>query len=111
MPVKTCEDLLRLRSDVYTLDQDYQLRAGADSQMTLIRLDSRFYKRIDDFEARFAEGAPSLRACAQLTVQGDIRFGAGVVCQGTARIVNPTDEQRQLPAGSVIVDTEVDLGS
>jgi UTP--glucose-1-phosphate uridylyltransferase len=111
MPVKTCEDLLRLRSDVYTLDQDYQLRAGADSQMTLIRLDSRFYKRIDDFEARFPEGAPSLRACAQLTVQGDIRFGAGVVCQGTARIVNPTDEQRQLAAGSVIVDTEVDLGS
>jgi UTP--glucose-1-phosphate uridylyltransferase len=111
MPVKTCEDLLRLRSDVYTLDQDYQLRAGADSHMTLIRLDSRFYKRIDDFEARFPEGAPSLRACAQLIVQGDICFGARVVCQGTARIINPTGEQRQLPAGMVIADAEIDLGS
>ena len=111
MPVKTCEDLLRLRSDIYTLDQDYQLRAGAGSQMTLIQLDSRYYKRIDDFEARFPEGAPSLRACAQLIVQGDVRFGAGVVCTGAVRIVNPTGEQRQLPAGTLIEDTEVDLAS
>ncbi len=111
MPVKTCDDLLRLRSDIYTLDQDYQLRAGASSQMTLIQLDSRYYQRIDDFEARFPEGAPSLRECAQLTVQGDVRFGAGVVCKGAARIVNDTGEQRQLPAGLLIADTELDLAS
>jgi UTP--glucose-1-phosphate uridylyltransferase len=111
MPVKTCDDLLRLRSDIYTLDQDYQLRAGAGSQMTLIQLDSRYYKRIDDFEARFLEGAPSLRECVQLTVQGDVRFGAGVVCKGAARIVNRTGEQRQLAAGLLIADTEVDLAS
>jgi UTP--glucose-1-phosphate uridylyltransferase len=111
MPVKTCDDLLRLRSDIYTLDRDYQLRAGTGSQMTLIQLDSRYYKRIDDFEARFPEGAPSLRECKQLTVQGDVRFGAGVVCKGAARIVNLTGEQRQLSAGQLIVDTEVDLGS
>jgi UTP--glucose-1-phosphate uridylyltransferase len=109
MPVKTCDDLLRLRSDIYTLDQDYQLRAGAGSQMTLIQLDSRYYKRIEDFEARFPEGAPSLRACAQLVVQGDVRFGAGVVCTGAVRILNPTDAQRQLPAGLLIKDTKVEL--
>jgi UTP--glucose-1-phosphate uridylyltransferase len=111
MPVKTCEDLLRLLSDIYTLDQDYQLRAGAGSQMTLIQLDSRYYKRIDDFEARFSEGAPSLRACAQLAVQGDVRFGAGVVCTGAVRILNSAGEQRRLPAGTVIADTEVELAS
>lgn len=111
MPVKTCEDLLRLRSDIYTLDQDYQLRAGAASQMTLIQLDSRYYKRIDDFEARFPAGAPSLHACAQLTVQGDVRFGTGVVCRGAARVVNRTGEQRQLAAGMVIADAELDLSS
>jgi UTP--glucose-1-phosphate uridylyltransferase len=111
MPVKTCEDLLRLRSDIYSLDQDYQLHAKPNSQMTLIQLDPRYYKRIADFEARFAEGAPSLYACAQLSVQGDVRFGAGVVCRGVARIVNHSGEQRQLSAGSVIADTEVDLAS
>ncbi|MEO7913410.1 MAG: UTP--glucose-1-phosphate uridylyltransferase, partial [Roseiflexaceae bacterium] len=109
MPVKTCEDLLRLRSDIYTIDQDYRLCARTDSQMTLIQLDSRFYKRFDDFEARFPEGVPSLQACAQLTVQGDVRFGAGVVCAGTARIVNSTGQQRQIPAGLVIADTEIEL--
>jgi UTP--glucose-1-phosphate uridylyltransferase len=111
MPVKTCEDLLRLRSDIYTLDQDYRLHAGAGSQMTLIQLDARYYKRIDDFEARFPAGAPSLRTCTQLTVQGDVCFGAGVVCQGTAQIVNHTGQQRQLPAGLLIADAELDLAS
>jgi UTP--glucose-1-phosphate uridylyltransferase len=111
MPVKTCEDLLRLRSDIYTLDQDYQLCVGTGSQMPLIQLDSRYYQRIDDFEARFSEGAPSLRECAQLTVQGDVRFGAGVVCKGAVQIVNHTNEQRRLAAGLVIADTEVDLAS
>ena len=111
MPVKTCEDLLRLRSDIYTLDQDYQLRAGAGSQMALIQLDARYYKRIDDFEARFPEGVPSLWACAQLSVQGDVRFGARVVCRGVARVVNHTGEQRLIAAGLVIADTEVDLVS
>ena len=109
VPVKTCEDLLRLRSDIYTLDQDYQLRAGAGSQMTLIQLDSRYYKRIDDFEARFPEGAPSLRECTQLTVHGDVRFGAGVVCRGAARVANHTGNPRRISAGIVIADAEVDL--
>ena len=110
MPVKTSDDLLRLRSDIYTLDQDYQLRA-AGSPITLIQLDSRYYRRIDDFEARFPEGAPSLQECTQLTVQGDVRFGAGVVCKGAVRIINRTGEQRRLPAGMVLADTEIDLAS
>jgi UTP--glucose-1-phosphate uridylyltransferase len=111
MPVKTCDDLLRLRSDIYTLDQDYQLRAVAGSQMTIVQLDPRYYKRIDDFEARFPAGAPSLRKCKQLTVQGDVCFGARVVCQGSARIVNRANGQRQLPDDSLIADAEIDLST
>jgi UTP--glucose-1-phosphate uridylyltransferase len=111
MPVKTCEDLLRLRSDIYSLDQDYQLRAVPGSQMTLIQLDSHFYKRIADFEQRFAEGAPSLRECTQLKVTGDVGFGAGVVCKGKARVVNPSGQQHWLPAGTLIADAEIDLVS
>ena len=102
MPVKTCDDLLRLRSDIYTLDEHYRLRAAEQSQLTLIQLDPRYYKRIDDFEARFPIGAPSLRACSQLTVQGDVRFGAGVICKGAVRIVNPSGRQCELPAGTII---------
>jgi UTP--glucose-1-phosphate uridylyltransferase len=110
MPVKTCDDLLRLRSDIYTLGQDYQIRKDEASQFTLIQLDPHYYKRIDDFEARFSEGAPSLRQCVRLTVQGDVRFGAGVACKGSVRIVNTAGEQRQLSAQAQIEDAEVDLG-
>ena len=101
--------LLRLRSDIYTLDEDYRIRAGAASQFTIVQLDSRYYKRVDDFEARFPQGVPSLRACTQLTVQGDVRFGAGVVCKGAVRIVNSAGEQRQLPAATLVEDREIDV--
>jgi len=111
MPVKTCDDLLRLRSDIYALDEDYRLRADEMSRFTLIQLDPRYYKRIDDFEARFPEGVPSLRQCAQLTVQGDVRFGTGVVCKGRVRVVNDRPEQRQLPAATLVEDAEIDLGA
>jgi UTP--glucose-1-phosphate uridylyltransferase len=109
MPVKTCDDLLRLRSDIYSLDEHYQIRADTHSEITHIQLDSRYYKRIDDFEARFAAGAPSLRQCAQLTIQGDVRFGADVTCKGAVRITNRSERQRDLPAGVVIENAEYEL--
>jgi UTP--glucose-1-phosphate uridylyltransferase len=109
MPVKTCDDLLRLRSDIYSLDEHYQIRADTHSEIMHVQLDSRYYKRIDDFEARFAAGAPSLRQCAQLTVQGDVRFGAGVTCKGAVRITNSSERQRDLPAGVVIENAEYEL--
>ena len=109
MPVKTCDDLLRLRSDIYTLDEDYQLRATVVGQLALIQLDPRFYKQIDQFEARFPAGAPSLRQCSQLTVEGDVRFGAGVVCKGAVRIVNCLEMQRELPASTCIEEGVYDV--
>lgn len=111
MPVKTCDDLLRLRSDIYTLDDEYRLRADQGSCFTLIQLDQRFYKRIDDFEARFADGAPSLRQCVQLAVEGDVRFGPGVICKGNVRIVNASSEQRQLAADTLIEDGTLELSN
>jgi UTP--glucose-1-phosphate uridylyltransferase len=109
MPVKTCDDLLRLRSDVYSLDEDYHIHATGAGAPTVIALDPRFYKRIDDFEARFAGGAPSLRECERLAVEGDILFGGGVTCRGAVRVVNRAAEQRRLPDGATLADAEVDL--
>jgi UTP--glucose-1-phosphate uridylyltransferase len=109
MPVKTCEDLLRLRSDFYELDEHYRLRQAGAAEPTIVVLDSRYYKLIDDFEARFAEGAPSLRKCTRLVVQGDVRFAANVVCKGDVRIINRAAEQRRLPPGCVLDQTERDL--
>jgi UTP--glucose-1-phosphate uridylyltransferase len=52
----------------------------------VVDLDPRYYRLIDDFEARFPFGPPSLVACERLTVRGDVTFGAGVVCQGEVEI-------------------------
>ena len=64
-PVKTTNDLLVLRSDAYLLDERSR-RARRPSERAPRRsadLDKRVYKLIDDFEARFPAGPPSLVAC------------------------------------------------
>jgi len=109
MPVKTCDDLLRLRSDIYELDDHYRLRQASVAEPAIVALDSRYYKLIDDFEARFAEGVPSLRKCTRLTVQGDVRFAANIVCNGDVRIINRAAEQRRIPPACVLDQIEYDL--
>jgi UTP--glucose-1-phosphate uridylyltransferase len=101
-PVKTTDDLLVLRSDVYTLSPEMTVepipeRAG---DMPYVELDSHFYKIIDDFEARFPEGAPSLREAERLVVSGDVTFGAGVVVRGAVTI--EADEPRRVEEGTVL---------
>jgi UTP--glucose-1-phosphate uridylyltransferase len=84
LPVKTTNDLLVLRSDVYDLTADYRLEARALAP--LVDLDKDHYKLIDDFSERFAAGAPSLRDADSLTVRGDWTFGSGVRVEGKAAL-------------------------
>ena len=83
LPVKTTNDLLLLRSDAYELDEAGRLSQVAQSACT-VSLDPRYYKTISDFEARFPQGAPSLREAGSLTVEGDWTFGRDVVATGEA---------------------------
>ncbi len=83
-PVKTTDDLLALWSDAYVLGADARLsldprRNGAPPT---VKLDPKFYKLWPDFAARFPAGAPSLIECESFTVEGDIRFGPGIVAKG-----------------------------
>jgi UTP--glucose-1-phosphate uridylyltransferase len=111
VPVKLCSDLLVLRSDVYQLDADYRLQATLPLGGTLpaVDLDSRFYKLIDGFEARFADGPPSLVECSKLTVRGDVRFEHGVVCRGEATVVNRAATQQFVPSATQINNTTLEL--
>ena len=59
IPVKTTNDLLVLRSDVYDIGQDFGLDQAAD--VPFVELDPEFYRLVGDFDQRFPEGAPSLR--------------------------------------------------
>jgi UTP--glucose-1-phosphate uridylyltransferase len=88
IPVKTTNDLLVIRSDVYELDEDMEVHParGREGRLPLVDLDRDFYGMIDRFDARFPSGPPSLREAQRLTVKGDVTFGADVVVRGVVEL-------------------------
>jgi UTP--glucose-1-phosphate uridylyltransferase len=88
VPVKTTDDLLVLRSDVYTLSPEMLVepRPERAERLPFVELDPRFYKLLDAFEARFPDGPPSLCEADRFVVHGDVTFGPGVVVRGDAEV-------------------------
>ncbi|HWT92228.1 MAG TPA: UTP--glucose-1-phosphate uridylyltransferase [Solirubrobacteraceae bacterium] len=92
VPVKTTNDLLVLRSDAYTLEDDGRVTPAFDGEAPpTVTLDDTHFKHLRGFEERFAHGAPSLRAARALTVEGDVRFGADVTVEGDVTVTGPAD--------------------
>ena len=87
-PVKTTDDLLLVRSDVYTLTDEWHLKPRPEraSSLPFVELDPAYYKLLDGFEARFPAGPPSLREAQRFVVRGDVTFGPGVVVRGPVTI-------------------------
>lgn len=81
VPVKTTNDLLVLRSDVYDIGQDFVLDQ-VSAELPYVDLDSDYYKLVSDFDRRFPEGAPSMKKASALKVEGDWTFGHGVEVVG-----------------------------
>jgi len=102
VPVKTTDDLLVLRSDVYELSGELEVEpaAGRADNLPFVELDNRFYKLLDDFELRFPAGPPSLREAERLVVDGDVTFGAGVVVRGAVELHEP--QPTTVAPGSVL---------
>jgi UTP--glucose-1-phosphate uridylyltransferase len=96
-PVKTTNQLLVVRSDAYELEDDWTVTAVADPE-PVVSLESGYYKLIGDFDERFPSGAPSLRECRRLEVNGDVRFGCGIAVRGEVRLEGPLS----IPDGEVL---------
>ena len=103
-PVKTTNELLAVRSDAFVMTEGYHIIPSPERGLgpLLITLDPTYYKLLDDFEARFPHGAPSLIDCSSLDVKGDFTFGKDVVCKGEVRLTNESDEQMEIPDGTTI---------
>jgi UTP--glucose-1-phosphate uridylyltransferase len=80
VPVKTTNDLLVLRSDVYDIGEDFVLDQ-ASPMIPFVDLDG-IYKLVGEFDKRFKEGAPSLREAESFVVDGDWTFGENVKVVG-----------------------------
>jgi UTP--glucose-1-phosphate uridylyltransferase len=97
LPVKTTNELLLLRSDVYELNAEGKLVARTDKAPE-VDLDGRFYKLVDDFTGRIPH-APSLRRARSLRVRGDWTFGDDVAVIGDAELADEGEPQT-VPDGS-----------
>ena len=95
-PVKSTDDLLVLRSDVYAIGADGVIQSVADPP--LVRLDPRYFKTISDFEARVPV-PPSLREAKSFTVDGDWWLGSGIAVVGDVRLDDEGRAQR-VPDGA-----------
>ena len=103
-PVKTTEDLLALRSDAYVLHDDarVELDSRRDGSPPVIDLDDEYFKKLDDFDSRFAGGAPSLVDAERLAVEGDVAFGSDVVVRGKVTVRADGSGQKRIDDGTVL---------
>jgi UTP--glucose-1-phosphate uridylyltransferase len=99
-PVKTTNDLLVLRSDVYELDEAGDLTTTHEGDEPYVDLDPEYFKILADFEARFAAGSPSLVRADRLEVRGDVAFGKDVVVVGDVEVEAPPGERLQIADGT-----------
>jgi UTP--glucose-1-phosphate uridylyltransferase len=104
-PVKTTDDLLVLRSDVYEVSDQLEVVPVPEraDDLPYVELDKRFYRLIDAFEQRFPDGPPSLREAERLIVHGDVTFGADVKVRGAVTL--EADEPTEIETGTVLEST------
>ena len=102
VPVKTTNDLLVLRSDVYRLAETMVVEPipERDGRLPYVDLDKRVYRLLDQFESRFPDGVPSLREAERLIVNGDVTFGEGVVVKGDVEL--RAEQPTRIEPGTVL---------
>jgi len=103
-PIKKTNDLLDVRSDNYILTADFQVVANPARTLprAFVDLDPRYYQFVDDLEARFPFGPPSLLECERLVVRGDFLFGRDVVLKGKVELTDDSGRQQVIADGTVI---------
>ena len=84
-PVKTCSDLLLLRSDAVQIDESglMSLAPECGGVAPIVQLDSKLYKLVDSLDAL---GVPSLKHVTKLTVTGQHHFADGEPLSGEVTV-------------------------
>lgn len=105
-PVKATVDLLGVRSDAYQLREDKTLALHPERLKMgppVISLPGKFYKMIDDFDARFGT-VPSLIKAKELKVDGNFFFGSPLAVEGSVTIVDQRTAAKNQP---IAIDSSV----
>jgi len=102
LPVKSCSDLLLIKSDIYSL-QHGQLRINEQRMFEttpVIKLGDHF-KKIAQFQKRFKK-IPKIIELDHLTITGDVYFGRNVTLRGTVIIVANEGQRIDIPDGCIL---------
>ncbi len=104
-PVKTTDDLVVRRSDLYVPGAQSPLEPSPARDPSLgppvIRLDPAYYKSVPDLDLRIPHPLGLIEA-RSLEVRGDVRFGKDVAVKGSVRVENPDGPPLQIPDGTVL---------
>ncbi|KZT67151.1 UTP--glucose-1-phosphate uridylyltransferase [Daedalea quercina L-15889] len=102
LPVKSCSDLLLIKSDVYALRHGHLVlnENRMFSTTPVIKLGDHF-KKIAQFQKRFKK-IPKIIELDHLTVTGDVYFGRNVTLRGTVIIVANEGQRIDIPDGCVL---------
>ena len=106
LPVKTCSDLMLVKSDLYALKHgQLQMSAHRFGDAPLIKLGSDF-KKVSDFQKRIPS-IPKIVELDHLTITGNVNLGRGVVFKGTVIIVATEGSTIDIPPGSILENVVV----
>lgn len=106
-PVKTCNDLLVLRSNATIRTEDLRLELHADRKGVPpeVKLDG-IHKFVDGMEKFAPPGSePELKDCDKLVVVGDVRCEPGVIFKGSVKVT--ASETKTLAAGEYTGDVNL----
>lgn len=103
LPVKTCQDLLLIMSNLYTLNKGTLIMSPDRMFQTtpLIKLGAKNFQKVQEFLRRFAR-IPDILELDHLTVSGDVNFGRGVHLKGTVIIIANYGERIDIPDGAIL---------
>jgi len=104
VPVKSCADLLRVRSDATLLTKESRLIPSPEAAVSSLplELDPEHFKFVTQIDQRFPKGPPSLQHCTHLKISGDVRFGADVICVGRVELLAQRGEVLEIKDGTVL---------
>jgi len=102
LPVKSTSDLFVVQSNLYSLTRGELVMnpARVFPTVPLVKLGDSF-RKVSDYLQRF-KGTPDVLELDQLTVSGDVTFGAGVVLKGTVIVVANHGSRIDIPEGAVL---------
>ncbi|KAJ7446200.1 UTP-glucose-1-phosphate uridylyltransferase [Mycena galericulata] len=102
LPVKSCSDLLLIKSDIYSLSHGQLVinEARMFETTPVIKLGDHF-KKIQQFQKRFKK-IPKIIELDHLTVTGDVYFGRNVTLRGTVIVVANEGQRIDIPDGCIL---------